>query len=144
MRDITFREVLWSILFLATRTRSDLATAVSMLGKLQKAPLVVHWKAVKYVVRYLIGTTDHGIFFPYDQEATVKAWSDADWERDHHKRRSRSGYIFTVAACPVVWASRLQALKVQLTTEDEFISLAHCLREVHWISATLSEIEAEQ
>ena len=42
MRDITFREILGSLLFLATRTRPDLATAVSILGKLQQAPFVVH------------------------------------------------------------------------------------------------------
>ena len=37
MRDIPFREVLGSLLFLATSTRPDLATAVSMLGKFQQA-----------------------------------------------------------------------------------------------------------
>jgi len=104
----------------------------------------VHWKAMKSVIRYLIGTTDHVIFFPFGQEATVEAWSDAYWARDHHKRRSRSGYLVTVAGCPVVCASRLQTLTAQSTTEAEFISLAHCVREVHWIRATLSELEAEQ
>ena len=104
----------------------------------------MHWKAMKSVIRYLIGTTDHVIFFPFGQEATVEAWSDAYWARDHHKRRSRSGYLVTVAGCPVVCASRLQTLTAQSTTEAEFISLAHCVREVHWIRATLSELEAEQ
>ena len=144
MQGIPFREVLGSLLFLATRTRPDLATAVSMLGKFQQEPLVKHWKAMKSVVRYLIGTTDSGLFFPFGQEATIEAWSDADWARDHHKRRSRSGYLVTVARCPVVWASRLQTLTAQSTTEAEFISLAHCVRELHWIRATVSELKAEQ
>ena len=144
MQGIPFREVLGSLLFLATRTRPDLATAVSMLGKFQQEPLVKHWKAMKSVVHYLIGTTDSGVFFPFGQEATIEAWSDADWARDHHKRRSRSGYLVTVARCPVVWASRLQKLTAQSTTEAEFISLAHCVRELHWIRATVSELKAEQ
>ena len=61
MRDIPFREVLGSPLFLATHTRPDLATAVSMLGNFQQAPLVVHWKDKDSVIRYLIGASDHGI-----------------------------------------------------------------------------------
>ena len=46
MRDIPFREVLGSLLFLATHTRPDLATAVSMLVKLQQASLVVHFNPI--------------------------------------------------------------------------------------------------
>ena len=53
MRNFPYREVLGSLLFLATRTRPDLATAVSMLGKYQEAPMVEHWKSMKSVVRYL-------------------------------------------------------------------------------------------
>ena len=69
------------------------------------------------VIRYLIGTSDHGIFFPYGQDATVEAWSDADWARENHKRRYCSGYLVTVAGCLVVWASGLQTLTAQSTTE---------------------------
>ena len=144
MRNIPYREVLGSLLFLATRTRPDLATAVSMLGKFQQAPLVEHWKSMKSVVRYLIHTIDHGLLLPNGQEALLEAWSDADWARDHHKRRSRSGYLITVGGGPVVWASRLQTLTAQSTTEAEFISLAHCVREIHWIRSTLSELNASQ
>ena len=144
MSNLPYREVLGSLLFLATRTRPDLATVVSMLGKYQEAPLVEHWKSMKSVIRYLIGTLDYGIFMPSGQEALLEAWSDADWARDHHKRRSRSGYLVTFGGCPVVWASRLQSLTAQSTTEAEFISLAHCVREIHWIRATLEELHVFQ
>lgn len=144
MEGIPYREVLGSLLYLATHTRPDLATAVSMLGKYQQAPLMAHWKSMKSVVRCLIGTADHGILLPYSEEATLQAWSDADWARDHHKRRSRSGYLVTVSGGPVVLASRLQTLCAQSTTEAEFISLAHCAREIHWIRATLAELSVDQ
>ena len=42
MRDIHFREMFGSLPFLATRTRSDLATEFSILGKFQQALLVLH------------------------------------------------------------------------------------------------------
>lgn len=144
MTDVPYREVLGSLLFLATRTRPDLSTAVSMLVKYQEAPLPVHWKAMKAVIRYLIRTLDFGIMFPSGQEALLQAWSDADWTRDHHKRRSRSGHLVIVAGGPVVWASRLQTITAQSTTEEELISLAQCVREVSWIRTTLAELGVAQ
>ena len=91
MRDIPYREVLGSLLFLATRTRPDLSTAVSMLGQYHQASMIEHWKSMKAVIRYLVGTLDYGVLLPSGQEALLEASSDADWARDHHKRRSRSG-----------------------------------------------------
>ena len=44
----------------------------------------------------------------------------------------------------MVWASRLQILTSQSTTEAEFISLAHCVREIHWIRATMAELNVYQ
>ena len=86
MRDILYREVLGSLLFLATRTRPELSTAVSMLGKYQQAPMIEHCKSMKAMIRYLVGTLDYGILLPSGQEALLEASSDADWALDHHNR----------------------------------------------------------
>ena len=106
--------------------------------------MMEHWKSMKAVIRYLVGTLDYGVLLNSGHEALLEASSDADWARDHHKRRSRSGYLITVAGGPVVWASLLQTLPVQSTTEAEFISLAHCVREIHWIRATMAELNVYQ
>ena len=96
------------------------------------------------MIRYVLGTLYHGILLPCGQEASLEAWSDADWARDHHKRRSCSGYLLTVGGGPVVWSSRLQTVTAQSTAEAEFISLAHCVREIHWVRATLVELNVFQ
>ena len=80
-----------SLLFFATLTRPDLATAVYILGKFEEIPLIEHWKAMKAVIRYILGTLDYKIFLPCGQEASIEKWSDGDWARGLHKRRSRSG-----------------------------------------------------
>lgn len=131
MQDVPYREVIGSLLFLATRIRPDVATALSMLGKFQQCPRVKHWKYMNAVVRYFIGTIDFRRFFPYGQEASIEECSDADWARDHHKRRFRSGYLVSVGSSPVVWASLLQTITAQSTIKGEIISLAHCVREFH-------------
>ena len=72
-----FRNVLGALLYLCTRTRPDIATAVSMLSKFQSNPSPQHWKMLKHVVRYLIGTENYGILLPKTGEG-LKCWVDAD------------------------------------------------------------------
>lgn len=139
MGNVPYRRVLGSLLFLSTRTRPDISTAVSMLGKFQDSPLPEHWTAMKSVVQYLVGTKKYGLRLPFGEEAIAEAWADADCAREKHKRRSRSGYLVTIAGGPVLWTSRLQSLTAQSTTEAEFVALSQCVKDVIWIRDTLTE-----
>jgi hypothetical protein len=49
---------------------------------------------------------------------------------DINTARSGSGYLITYAACPVVWASKMQTGIALSTTEAEYISLSKAIREV--------------
>jgi len=60
MEFIPYQEVLGGVLYLATRTRPDISTVVSMLDKFASAPRQQHWNAMKYLLRYLQGTGDYG------------------------------------------------------------------------------------
>lgn len=55
-KNFPYRSVLGSWLYLATRTRPDIATAVSMLAKFQQALTGRPWKAMEPLVNYLKGT----------------------------------------------------------------------------------------
>ena len=142
METVPFRKVLGSLLYLSTRTRPDISTAVSMIAKFQSKPRHCHWKMVKNVVRYLIGTKKHGILLPKVVETPkLLCWSDADWARDLTNRRSRSGILITLNGGPVVWTSRLQSYTAESSTEAEFNALSVALREVKWLRVVLSELQ---
>lgn len=140
MESVPFREILGSLLFLSTRTRPDISTAVSMLGKFASAPAPEHWKAMKQVIRYLQGTSDFGIHLWKGKGIEVEAWSDADWARDLDKRRSRSGVVITVGGSPVLWKSKLQPSTSLSTTEAEFYALSECVRDIVWVRQLFAEI----
>lgn len=141
MRNVPFAEVLGALLYLSTRTRPDLSTAVSMLGKYQAAPQQKHWKMMKHVIKYLIGTTSWGISIRKDKgEVLLKAWSDSEWDRDLTSRRSRSGVVITFNSVPIWWSSRLQTTTALSTSEAEFNALFECVRQVVWIRGFLNEI----
>lgn len=79
---------------------------------------------LKQLVRYQIRTADFGILLRISGiVGTFRAWSDADWARDHSKRRSRSGYVLQTTSSPVIWCSWLQSATAQSSSEAEYFAL---------------------
>lgn len=127
-----YREVLGALMYPETRTRPEIATAVSLSGrKFQADPGPKQWRNLQQVVRYLIQTTDYGIYLPKSEgKVEVQAYSDADWARYLHNLRSPSGYILYINSAPVIWSSKLQTYTAESTAKAEFTALHPCVREV--------------
>lgn len=141
MRNVPYRSVLGSLLYLATKTRPDLATTVSMLSKFQEMPSLRHWKAMKHVVRYLKRTTNMGLRLPKTEEdVKLEVWSDADWARDQTHRRSRTGGLLVINSSPFAWTSRLQGAVALSISEAEFIALAETVLNAAWVREVLDDL----
>lgn len=52
-----------SVIYVTVCTRPDLAFAVSVLSSYMSNPGEYHWKAMKWLLRYLKGTTNSGLMF---------------------------------------------------------------------------------
>lgn len=140
MQDIPYRNLLGKLLYLANRTRPDLAVAVSLLAKFQNDPAPRHWKALKHVVRYLKGTPRYGLIFPSGGSTKdLVVHCDADWGRDLEKRRSRTGYVIYYESAPVLWKSKLQTATATSTCEAEFAALSDCVRDIGWMRRILMD-----
>ena len=46
---------------------------------------------------------------------------DLDFAADLHKRRSLTGYVFTIGGCAVSWRTTLQPVVALSTTEAEYM-----------------------
>ncbi|KAJ9558226.1 hypothetical protein OSB04_012840 [Centaurea solstitialis] len=60
-----------ALLYLAQCTRPDISFAVNCLARHSNAPTRRHWNGIKDIFRYLKGTTDMGLFYPYAYLANV-------------------------------------------------------------------------
>ncbi|KAA3472109.1 hypothetical protein EPI10_022618 [Gossypium australe] len=72
-------------------TRPDLSFSVNKFSQYMNQPIKVHWKAVKRVLRYLIGTIDHGLHLSQG-DCSIVGYSDADWASSVEDRRSTTGF----------------------------------------------------
>ena len=83
-------------------TRPDISHAVGVVSSFMANPGEEHWRAVKWVLRYLRGTSDHCISFD-GREGSVCGYVDVDYAGDLDKRRSTTGYVFTLAGGVISW-----------------------------------------
>jgi hypothetical protein len=93
-------------MYLVTGTRPDLTFAISCLSQFSSAPNKSHVVAVKRCLRYIKGTRNLGLVFPYYDDFYVAGFSDSDYGNCVDTRRSVSGYIFSLGLSTISWRSQ--------------------------------------
>ena len=83
-----YQSVVASLMYLSVCTRPDIAYAVGTLARYSSKPGKSHWASVKRVLRYLKGTTHHGIIFKGEESGKLVGYSHADWAGDQEDRKS--------------------------------------------------------
>ena len=76
------------------------------------------------------GRTDKGLV----------GYSDSDFAGDLDKRRSLTGYVFTIGSCVVSWKATLQSVVAQSTTEAEYIAISEAGKELIWLKGLFAEL----
>ena len=102
MSKVPYSSVIGSLMYAMVCTRPDLAYAVSMVSRFLNQPQKEHWKTVKRIFRYLKGTADIGLIYESHSDCCLTGYSDADFATDLVKRRSLTGYAYTLGGCLVL------------------------------------------
>jgi hypothetical protein len=143
----SFQRLVGSLIYLAICTRPDISYAAMSLGQFNANPTRGHLLAAKRVLRYLAGTLDLVLEFNFDGgvvPATIGGFirncavSDADWASDESDRKSISGYCFYFMNSLVSWSAVKQKSISLSSTEAEYYSMTHALKEAIWIRLFLS------
>ena len=98
-----------------------------------------HWKAVQWIFRYLRGTSNACLKFGKTGEGLI-GYVDSDFATDLDKRRSLTGYVFTIGGCAVSWRETLQSVVSQSTTEAEYMAIAEACKESVWLKGLYAEL----
>jgi hypothetical protein len=68
------------------------------------------------------------------------SYVDSDYGGDLDRRRSLSGYVFTIGDCAVSWKARLQDTVALSTAEAEYMTIAEVTKEALWFKGIYSEL----
>ncbi|XP_052752778.1 uncharacterized protein LOC128201101 [Galleria mellonella] len=138
-----YREAVGSLLYLSTRTRPDIAFAVSKASRCMENPEKKDIIAIKRIFRYLSGTLEEGLCYKFGSDLKLTAFCDSDYASDLKTRRSTTGYVLMMSGGPISWCSRRQPIVSLSSTEAEFISAAEYCKEAMFIKSLLKDLNID-
>ncbi|KAL2900721.1 Retrovirus-related Pol polyprotein from transposon TNT 1-94 [Bienertia sinuspersici] len=124
-------------------TRPDLSYATQHLSQFMHSPRQPHMNAALYVVRYLKGTMDKGLYYGVKSDHTITAFSDADFSTCSFSSRSLSAYCIFLGSHLVSWKTKKQGTVSKSSAEAEYRSMSSTASEVVWLEELLQDLKIQ-
>jgi hypothetical protein len=140
MKKIPYANAIGCLMYAATTTRLDISFQATHLAQFMSNPGMMHWSAVKRVLRYLKHTATFGLTYHGNTSTTLHGWTDSDWASDPDSRRSITGYSFLLGGAAISWQSQKQQTVALSSTEAEFIAGAATAKEAMWLRHLLKDL----
>ena len=121
-------------MYLINWTRPDIAFVVNLLARHSSAPTKRHWNGVKHLLRYLKGTVDLGLYFPYNSNKTFVGHSDAGYLSNPHNARCQIGYVFLYGG------TVKQTIVVTSSNHSKILALYEASHECVWLRSMIEYI----
>ncbi|XP_031270992.1 secreted RxLR effector protein 161-like [Pistacia vera] len=146
MAKIPYASALGSLMYLMACSRPDLGFVVSLVSKFMSNPGKSQWMALKWIMKYLNGTRSIGIVFKKNQSDNdyVEGFSNANYASDVDRRKSTSGFVFTLWGNTISWKFKLQHMVTLSSTESEYVALIEATKEATWLKGLVNELGIEQ
>jgi hypothetical protein len=140
LKDPTFYRSIAGALQYLTLTRPELAYAVQQACLHMHDPRDAHWNIIKRILRYVRGTSGHGVLLRASSFTTLQAYTDADWAGCPDTRRSTSGFCIFLGDALISWSSKRQAVVSRSSAEAEYRGVANAATECCWLRNLLCEL----
>ncbi|CAM6099455.1 unnamed protein product [Calypogeia fissa] len=142
MSKVPYDSAVGSLMYLMVYTRPDISHVVGLVSRYMANLGKVHWEAVKWILRYLKGTSDVGLLFDAQEDSArlIIGYVDFDYEGDLDHRKSTSGYTFPLAGGCVSWRSTKQRCISQSSTEVEYVAATKATKEAIWLNKLVRDL----
>jgi hypothetical protein len=125
-----------SLLYLCA-SMPDIILSVCMCARFQAAPKDYHLRAVKKIMRYLVLTSNLGLWYPKGSHFELLGYSDANYAGCKVDRKSTSGTCQFLGQSLVSWSSKKQNYVALSTVEAEYVAIGSCCAQLLWMRQTL-------
>ena len=142
MATIPYSSTVGSLMYVMVCTRSNIAHAIGVVNRFLSNPSRDHWEAVKWILRYLKGSSRMYLCFG-EPKPILEGYIDADMVGDLDGRKS-SRYLFTFVGAVVSWQLKLQKFVALSTTEAEYVAMTEAGKEMLWLKRFLQQLVMKQ
>ena len=108
-----YKQLVGSLMYMVNR-RPNICLAISQLSQFMMEPTKLHQRETKYVLIYLKGIVDYGLWYKRIDGVKLQGFTNVYWARSPLDKKSTSRAIFSVGSTIVSWYSikqRYVALK---------------------------------
>ena len=89
-----YQQLVGSLMYL-TATRLDIAFAPSYVSRFMESPKDTHWKADKRILKYIVGTTNHGLWYTSSTHNVLRGYTNTDFASSIEEIKNTSGCVFS-------------------------------------------------
>ncbi|KAI9164699.1 hypothetical protein LWI28_000433 [Acer negundo] len=138
VKQIQYRSMIGSLLYL-TASRPDIFFSVGMgiCARYQGDPKESHLSSVKTIIRYVNGTSNYGIWYSVDTNASLVGFSDVDWAGNCDDSKSTSAGCLFLGNNLVSWFCKKQNSISLSTAEAEYIAAGSGCTQLLWMKQML-------
>ena len=106
-------------------------------------PRKQHQEAVKWILRYLKGSSDTCLCFT-SASLKLQGYVDADFAGDIDSKKSTTGFVFTLDGTAISQASNLHKIVTLSTTKTEYVAAIEAGKGMIWLHVFLDELGKKQ
>ncbi|KAL4568134.1 hypothetical protein LXL04_023736 [Taraxacum kok-saghyz] len=124
MAKVPYASTVGSLMYAMVCTRPDIAQAVEVISRFMSNPGKDHWEGVKWLLRYLNGTSDVCVVYR-KKEAVLEGFIDANLGGCEDSGKSTTGFVFIIGvhlAKNPVFHSRTKQIQMQYHFIRELIT----------------------
>nr|GEV98737.1 retrovirus-related Pol polyprotein from transposon TNT 1-94 [Tanacetum cinerariifolium] len=143
MAKVPYASAVGSVMYTMVCTRPDIAHAVGVVRSFMSNPGMENWEAVKWLLRYLKGTSKATLYFNR-KEVVLERFFYSDYGGCLDSGKSTIGYVFILGGTTVSWMSRIQMCVTMSTTEAEYMAIAEAGKELVWLKNFLEDLDRAQ
>ena len=143
MSKVPYASAIGSLMYAMVCTRPDIAHVVGVVSKFMSRPGKQHWEVVKWILRYLRGSSDTCLCFT-SANLKLQSYVDVDFVGDINSSKSTARFVFTLGDTAISWASNLQNIVILSTTEVEYVVPTEAGKEMICLHGFLNELGKKQ
>lgn len=109
-----------SIIYAMIATRPNIVATIRIVGQCMQNPIYTHYKAMRWIMKYLQGTHNYWLQFTRiweNNEVIFMSYYDMNWGVDLKTKKSTTKYVFLPGPTTISWNNKWQPIMVLSTCQ---------------------------